>query len=46
MEEYSAQCNLLVWVTSHILGTTSEELFTHYVHGLEVKILSWQLLGV
>lgn len=44
MKEYSAQCNLVVWVTSHILGTTHEELFARYVQHLEVKISSWQLL--
>lgn len=44
MEEYSARCNLVVWVTSHILGTMHEELLACYVQGLKVKISPWQSL--
>lgn len=44
MEEYSGRCNVVVWVTSHILGTMHEELFAHYAQGLEVKISAWQPL--
>lgn len=42
MEEYPARCKLVVWVTSHLLGTTHEQLCTLCAR-LEVRISSWQM---
>lgn len=42
MEEHPARCKLVVWVTSHLLGTTHEQLCTLCAR-LEVRISSWQM---